>query len=51
MKPKPLLVRAEVKAILKISNENIFQALMKKQWVPAPNGCYKKQHLWCSATI
>ena len=51
MKPKLLLVRAEVKAILKISNENIFQALMKKQWVPAPIGRYKKQHLWCSATI
>ena len=51
MKPKLLLVRAEVKAILKISNENLFQALMTKQWVPAPNGCYTKQHLWCSATI
>jgi hypothetical protein len=51
MKPKLLLVRAEVKAILKISNETIFKALMKKQWVPAPIGCYKKQHLWCSATI
>ena len=51
MNPNHLLVRADVKAILKISNETIFQALMKKQWVPAPIGRYKKQHLWCSATI
>jgi len=51
MNPSPLLTRTEVKAILKIRSEATFQALMKKQWIPAPIGRYKKMHLWCPNAI
>jgi len=51
MNPSQLLTRTEVKAILNIRNEAKFQALIKKQWIPAPIGCYKKTHLWCPNAI
>jgi len=51
MKPCPLLTREQVKAILKIQSEAVFQALLAKHWIAPPVGRFKKQHLWCSATI
>ena len=51
MNPSPLLNRTETKAILKIRNELTFQALLKKQWIPAAVGRYTKTHLWCPDAI
>lgn len=51
MTPAPLLNRTETMAILKIRSELAFRALLKKQWIPAPVGRYKRTHLWCPDAI